>query len=229
MNTTSKSSFNRYKKYSTDLRAYYRLPAVQTSLSLVLSIFVTAFFVLVAIRPTLVTIAKLKVSIEETNKTLESLKKKSQNLQTIANKWEEILPLQKFLDNSIPVDGPRYQPLAVAMEVLAKESDVTILSLTVGDALTFSKVADPYTGTKRTVVSMPFTARITGGFLNANDFFTKISNMDRVISIDSIGFSKIAKTSQSEGGVSFTLTGYASYMADESIIKKVIEDGKDKK
>lgn len=229
MNPGAQESYSRYKKYATDLRRYYRMPTVQVSLSLVLSLFITAFFVLLAIRPTLVTIAKLNKTIEESEKTLKQMETKAAALEKIAVTWEEIKPVTKFIDNSIPVSGPGYQSLTKAMEILAIESGVTISSETVGEALTYSKIVDPYSGNKRTVVKMPFTIKVAGDYPSTSKFLAAITSMDRMISIDSIGFAKDAKLGKDSPGVTFTLTGNVSYLADEKQVAKIISKEKGKK
>ena len=229
MNPGRQESYSRYKKYATDLRRYYRMPTVQVSLSLVLSLFITAFFVLLAIRPTLVTIAKLNKTIEESEKTLKQMETKADALEKIAVTWEEIKPITKFIDNSIPVSGPGYQSLTKAMELLAIESGVTISSETVGEALTYSKIVDPYSGNKRTVVKMPFTIKVAGDYPSTSKFLAAITSMDRMISIDSIGFAKDAKLGKDSPGVTFTLAGNVSYLADPAQVAKIISKEKGKK
>ncbi len=229
MSPDNKESYSRYKKYTTDLRRYYRLPAVQTSLSVVLSLFVVAFFILVAIRPTLITIAKLNKTIEESQKTLDQLTKKAAALNQITKIWEEISPLEKYIESSIPSDGPHYQSLTRAMELLAGENGVKLTTLMVGDALTYSKLIDPYTGIKRTVVEMPFSLRVSGGYPEISRFLTGLTQIDRLIAIESIAFSKDAKTGENELSISISLTGTVSYLADETLLNNILGEKKGSK
>ncbi|KKU45346.1 MAG: hypothetical protein UX62_C0037G0005 [Microgenomates group bacterium GW2011_GWA2_46_7] len=66
MNTTS-------QHYARDLRRYYRMPATQMSLTVVLSLFIMAVFIVLALRPTIVAIVKLQKTIVEARKTVEQL------------------------------------------------------------------------------------------------------------------------------------------------------------
>lgn len=225
--TTQQESYNRYKKYSTDLRRYYRLPAVQASLSVVLSLFISAFFILLAIRPTLITITTLNSKIEESEKTLDQLEVKANALTSVAKTWSTVEPLLPFIDNAIPTDGPRYQSLTKSMEILASETGVILGSENIGDALVYSKVADPYTGTKRSVITTPFTIRVSGSYPSIREFFTKLTTMDRLVIIEGITFTKDAKAAQEQPGVTFTVSGSVTYLADESKLVKILESAKD--
>lgn len=226
--TSNQESYARYKKYSTDLRRYYRMPAVQASLSVVLSLFISAFFIFLAIRPTLVTITNLNNKIAESDKTLSQLEAKAAILANISKTWDTFEPVIPFVDNTIPADGPRYQALTKSMELLASESSVTLSSENIGDALVYSKIDNPYGGNKRTVVSIPFTIRVSGPYPNIREFFTKLTAMDRLVTIESITFTKDTKIARDEKqGVTFTITGDVTYLADESKIVNILESSKD--
>ena len=68
------------QRYAQNLNRYYRMSAVRVSLTLVLSLFVMAIFIVFALRPTIVTIVTLK-TIAESEKTLQQLSVKMTNLQ----------------------------------------------------------------------------------------------------------------------------------------------------
>lgn len=227
MSTSPQQSYNRYKKYSTDLRHYFRLPAVQTSLTVVLSLFITAFFILVALRPTFVTITKLNKNIEESEKVLKQLQTKAMSLQKVAQLWEQALPLTKYLESSIPSKGPEYKLLVQTMEQLAVETGVVLVSETVGESLTFSKIADPYSGNNRSVIGMPFIIRVSGSYAQIAEFLEQLTTIDRLISIESMSLAKDAELEGGRIGVSLSLSGKTHYLADEgqlaTILGKVVE------
>lgn len=222
MSSTPLSETLRYKRVAGELRRYYAKPSVQTSLTVVLSIFIVAFFITAAIRPTLRTIAELNATIDESREALVKLENKSRALQQIGVTWERISPMVKFVDNSIPLDGPRYKELSKSVEVLAFESGVTLRSKRIGGALTYSNIVDPYTGKNRTVMNMPYTLSVTGGFLQVNKFLDELSAMDRLVSIDSISMTKDTKVSEEENTVNLNVTGNVHYGANEAIIKSLV-------
>lgn len=218
MSSESRNYLTRYKKYSTDLRRYYQMPAVQTSLSVVLSIFIVAFFIIFALRPTLVTITGLNKTIAQSEDTLKKLTTKSAALQSISVSWEKIQPMEKYLNNSIPVDGVRYRQLATTLEIIAYESGVTLSSQSTGGALTFSTIIDPYIGPDRNVVSTPFSLTVIGSYPAVNTFVTKLLAIDRLISIESLSYVQDTKKSDSEAHISTTITGNVHYAANPQMI-----------
>ena len=65
------------RQYSFDLKHYYRLPATQVSLTIVMSLVIVAIFAVFALRPTLITIVTLRKTILESRKTLQQLQNKN--------------------------------------------------------------------------------------------------------------------------------------------------------
>ena len=224
MSNATKMAYNRYKKYSLNLRNYYKLPAVHTSLTLVLSLFICAFFILVALRPTFIAIAKLNTTIADSKKTLAQLNAKAGALQQAERVWEEIKQFEPQIERAIPSKGPAYPALVLSAEVLATSSNVQIASETIGPALTFSSIADPYTGKKRSVITIPYSVRVTGEYQNIMEFMRQLTNLDRMIQIDSLS---IARDAEAEG-VAQTLTLSVSaktyIAADEQMITKILEE-----
>lgn len=218
------------QKYSQDLRKYYRLPAVQVSLTLVLSLFVMAIFIVFALRPTLLSIVTLNKTIEESKKTLKILDTKVTNLQKASKELESIQPFLQKINANIPNNSARYSPLTKAVESLAVSTEVTIETESLGSTLLFSRVLSPFTPSKsQKVVTLPFTVRVTGNYPNVSVFLTKILMMERVIEIESITITKEAGAKKEIAPVSLSITGSAYYLADEAQLQKAIIEEKGKK
>jgi len=226
MSSTTQSNSLRYKNYATQLRKYYRMPAVQTSLSVVLSIFIVAFFILVALRPTIVTITELNRTIDESETTLKKLETKAKALQQISNTWEKILPLQQFLENTIPSDGPRYKEFVKSLEIIAYETGVTLSTETLGPALTYSSIIDPYSGMMRDVIEMPVSIRVAGGFLQVKNFFDRLAASDRLVSVESLSFSREVIGSGEGPSISFSISGNIQYLANKKLLTPLIGEEK---
>jgi Tfp pilus assembly protein PilO len=223
MPSETQTTFNRYKKYSTDLRRYYRMPAIHTSLTVVLSLFITAFFILIALRPTFVTITTLRKTIVDSETTLAKLQTKASALQRISNQRDKYEPYEKYVNSSIPTDGPRYQNVAAAMEILAAESHVTLRTLNQGEALTFSKISDPYSGKHRVVSDMDFSLRVSGTYTNLSDFFQKLLSLDRLITIDSLSFARDSQSANdSTANISINISGNIHYLANDSLLNGIL-------
>ena len=77
MNTTG-------QHYARDLRRYYHMPVTQISLTVVLSLFIMAVFIVLALRPTIIAIVKLQKTIGEARITGQQLESKISDLEKVA-------------------------------------------------------------------------------------------------------------------------------------------------
>lgn len=221
MTQTTKMASARARKYSFDLSRYYRTPATQVSLSLVLSIFLVTFFVLVALRPTFVTITKLKTKIETSEKTLTQLTNKAQALEQAASVWEQIQPAITYLDSGIPQNGPMYQALTKSLEVIGNEAGVEITSLLLGPGLLYSETIDAYSGSAQEVVEMEMTTRVVGSFTQSLEFLKKLLQMNRLVGLEAVTIMKESSvTSDSQVGMS--ITGTVQYLANPTLLNKAV-------
>lgn len=211
--------------YTRDLRKYYRLPSVQVSLTLVLSLFVIAIFISFALRPTIVSIVTLQKTITESKKIQLQLDKKVKNLQLAATQLETVKQFLPNIDTSIPNQGAMYAPLTVAVENLASQNGTTLDSETFGSTLLFSRIISPFTPNKnQSVIVLPFSIRVTGSYQNIFTFLTKLLSMERIVMVDSIGITKEAATKESELKVALNVSGSAYYLADKDQLEKSISD-----
>lgn len=211
----------RTKRYSLNLAKYYRNTSTQVSLTVVLSLLLMAFFVMVALRPTFVTIGRLNTQIEETEQTLSNLQKKSRSLQQAAQVWERVQEGLPFVEASIPSDSVLYQAIVKTLETIAAESGVEIANSALGEALIHSQVTDVFAGDKRSVVEMEAGIRIKGDFLASLRFLRALLQMDRLVSVESV---TVTKELEEAGGVQIgmTVTGKVHYVADKARLNKIL-------
>lgn len=215
------------QKYSQDLRRYYRLPAVKVSLTLVLSFFVIAIFITLALRPTIISITTLKKTIVESQETLQKLDSKVANLQRAATQFELVKSFLPILDINIPNNGAMYSPLTAAVENLSTQTGVQLESESIGSTLLFSRILSPFTPSKsQSVVALPFSARIVGNYPNVASFLTKLLSMERIVMIESVTITKEAGAKSSSATVALSISGSAYYLADEAqLLKSMPEKG----
>jgi len=211
-------------RYSADLRRYYRMPVVQTSLTLVLSLFVASFFLSFALRPTIISITSLKKNISESQKTLKILETKVINLQKASKELDQIKPFLPILNKEIPNDGAQYSPLVLAVEGLATRAKVSLESESLGPTLLFSRLLSPFVPTKsQNIVLLPFSVRVIGSYPNAYEFLSNLVTLERIIMVDTVTISKEASSKNDDGLVALNITGNAYYLADEALLKKATE------
>ncbi|MFZ2199604.1 MAG: type 4a pilus biogenesis protein PilO [Microgenomates group bacterium] len=221
-------------RYTQDLKRYYRIPAVQSSLTVVLSFFVIAVFISFALRPTLVSIATLKTNIAESGKIAKILEAKVTNLQTAATQLEAIKPMLPTIDRSIPNNGVKYGDFINSIEAIAAQTGTKLDAESLGASLLFSRLVSPYNPDKdQSVLSLQFNVNTVGTYSQINEFLTLLLSMERIIAVESVNISpQSAKSGTTPNGsvpLKLEVTGQTFYLADQAQITKILEEKKGKK
>lgn len=209
----------RGRHYAVDLKRYYRIPAVQVSLTAVLSLVVAAFFIVVAIRPTLVTVATLKKNIEASQKTLKQLETKEKAVQQAAALWEQLQADSNQVDQAVPVTGARYDDFSKSLERVAARAGVVLSSVTLGESIIYSEIIKPYEGRGRSVVLLPLTIRVNGTYQGVRTFFTMLTETPRLVNIETLSIGR--ENAGGESSVALSLTGSIGYLADQKVLEQI--------
>lgn len=218
-------------KYSRDLRRYYQIPAVQSSLTVVLSIFVVAIFISLALRPTLISIANLKNTISDANKTSQTLKVKVKNLQTASSQLESLKPILPMLNANIPNKGVMYSDFINTVEAIAIQTGSTLDTETMGASLLFSKIASPFELNRdHEVVNLSFTISVTGAYPQLEQFLNTFLSIERLAMVDSLNVAPAVSSKNSnksgESVLKMDIQGSVFYMADKEQLAKILEEKK---
>lgn len=213
------------RRYSFDLKHYYRLPATQVSLTLVMSLIIVAIFAVFALRPTLVTIVTLRKTILESRKTLQQLQSKTTNVQRAAELLETIKPSLPRINSGITHEGADYRSITAQIEIITRQAGVQLQSESLGAALLYSRVIAPYNPSKsQGVVALPITLRVSGSYTKIVDFLRALTGMERVMGIDSLVVTKEAGNREGGVTVSLNVSGYVYYLADEGLITPILKE-----
>ncbi|MBP9670417.1 type 4a pilus biogenesis protein PilO [Candidatus Woesebacteria bacterium] len=211
------------RRYSQDLRRYYRMPAVQVSLTLVLSVFLMSVFVVFALRPTILSIVNLKKTISESKKVLQQLETKVNFLQKASNQLETLRPVIPNINNSIPNNGAMYSPITLAIDELAYQVGVIVESESLGPTLLYSRILSPFTPNKnQKVVELSFSLRVSGGYSEVTDFLNMMMKMERIVLVDNVTIAKQAGAKNSTASVTMNVSGLAFYLADAIQLDKAL-------
>lgn len=217
-----KLDYARFKKYYLNVKKYSDRLVVKESLTVALSVFLIAFFLVFALRPTLVKIAELRNKIEESEQTLENLERKSNSLARVSSLWEQASPYLNSLDASLPLQ-PYLERWVKEIEVLARRNEVNYNSANFDATLIRSDFVQPYK-VDRSIsgVGVPYSIKVSGEYNDLRQFLEEITAIDRVMSVESLGF--VQDENQEEGSLSLTLQGEVYYFADEDLIKEVLKE-----
>lgn len=213
------------RRLRLDLMRYYRLPSVQVSIGVVLALFITAFFIMFAIRPTFATIVKLQKTIEESRETLKVLETKVTSLAKASTLLEKIKPQLPLLDSSIPADGMNYDEISYALEALAQNTETTLESFTLGESILASRLVNVYEPSKKSeVIPSPITIRINGTYPQVVAYLSRLASTIRLTSIESVAIIRDGTGSKKTGtgGLTMTIGGSVYYMGDTAAINKVL-------
>jgi Tfp pilus assembly protein PilO len=199
------------------------MPAVQVSLTLVLSVFLMSVFVVFALRPTILSIVNLKKTISESKKVLQQLETKVNFLQKASNQLETLRPVIPNINNSIPNNGAMYSPITLAIDELAYQVGVIVESESLGPTLLYSRILSPFTPNKnQKVVELSFSLRVSGGYSEVTDFLNMMMKMERIVLVDNVTIAKQAGAKNSTASVTMNVSGLAFYLADATQLDKAL-------
>jgi Tfp pilus assembly protein PilO len=174
-------------------RLYEKDPVIQASLQLILSVFTVAFFLFLAIRPTLSTITTLLKKIDDQTAAKQKLATKIGQLaeaQEFLSTQGEVLT---NLSNLAVPKEPELDRLAQEIELMANLNGVYITSLTfqatplVGNK---SSLADTKQKAVGGVQFVLFNLSVGGEQTNLVSFIKAIEKLDRGIALTNIAFAK---------------------------------------
>lgn len=214
--------------YSRNLQKYYRLPSIQVSLTLVLSLFIVAFFIIFALGPTIVAVVSLQKNITDSRTTLQQLEAKVLVLRKISTEFEVLKPSLPTLNLDIPNTGSSYSPLVLVVESLARQTGVSVQTESIGSTLLYSRILSPFTPNRvQSIVTLPLTLQVAGPYPQVSSFLSKLLSMERIVTLDSVTITRNTSTKNGDTLVSLQMSGNAYYLADDTQLKKAMPVAKD--
>lgn len=197
-----KQEYHRYRQYYLRLQDLSTKPIAQASFTLIASLLTAAFLGIFAIRPALITIAKLTKEIQDREKINKQLESKVKTLTKVQSAYEEILPKIPLIDAALP-KKPEFENLERKIEYLAWQNGVII---TAGSFSSFPVIGDKPEETTKTkkpaeeiseaenlAEQINISLSIAGSYDSIKNFITNLEQLDRVIKIKAIVFSKKTK------------------------------------
>lgn len=217
------ADYGRYKKYYADLKRWSSNPPIKTTLAAALSLFLVAFFVIFAIKPTAEKIAELNTKIDSDEEILAKLETKSAALIRVSSLWRQIAPLMEFVHTSIPI-SPEYKIFLKELEALAIRSDLVYVSGNINPSLVYYQGESPY---KPTVyledIELSFSVRVEGDYGKVIAYLEDVIQMDRVIDIANINMtSELSREGAPTNEIALNLDGLVYYFADFELLTSKI-------
>lgn len=176
----------RMTQLSSTLSSFYSRPVAKISIELFLSFGLVIILVIVAIQPTLTTIAKLNTEIAEKKELTSVLASKISAVTTAVDLYSQYRSKISLLDESLPPTANLITTLKI-VEKLAGESNVVI------SAMSVSQVPDETTtlptDTVTTLTSLPVAVTVMGQYQDMRRFVEALHASRRTIQVLSASFS----------------------------------------
>lgn len=207
-----KNEFFQYKRYFTNLKQGATSKKMSSFAWISLSIFTVSFFSLMAIKPTLVTIAKLNREIKDKREASQKLQEKINAIvaaQAEHAKYVEFFPL---LDEALP-EKSEFPRLAYFFEEIASRSGVQLKTLG------FERIeSSPQLSSKKPaqVNAFSFTVSAGGQYSSLKEFLNQLESSRRILRIEIASFGEVKKKESSE--LSLQVGGQASFEKTDSRI-----------
>lgn len=128
-----KKNITRYQNYFLYIRTFYnKRPDIKMFLEIFLSLGTIALFSLLALRPTLLTIAGLLTEIKEKKEILSQMDKKIRDLDTAQNVYQNNSNNISLLSIAVP-SQPQPEKITRQVEGLAKKYNLGLTGMSVGE------------------------------------------------------------------------------------------------
>lgn len=199
-------AFNFYDQYQHSRRYFVNLGKITQKKQfksfawISLTLLTITFFALAAIRPTLVTIAKLNREIKDKRKASQQLQNKINSLIAAQKTYAQNVEYLPLLDAALPTTN-QFPQLAYFFEEQASLTGTEIKNIT------FEKISvTPDNSTKAkakgTGNGFLFTIVASGNYAGLSEFLKNLEASRRIITIDNVSFG----TSQKIEDISLTLS-----------------------
>jgi|SRR3989344_3968185 len=158
--------------------------------TIILTLFALSFFGTFAIKPTLTTITQLQKELADSKFVEKSLREKINNLRLLNQQYEQITSDLPVVLQAIPL-RPAPATLTGKIQALSKEQNITVLSVRTQKADLTTISEKPFNAS-----SYLLAITIVGTRADIARFLSALTQMDRILAIDTISLRTDVATSQ---------------------------------
>lgn len=194
----------RYSRYFTYIKPITKSLIIRTYGSTIFTLIIIVVFIFFAIKPTIETILVLQKKLEDSNKVLAQLNKKSDDLTRAKENYDNLdSTIKNKIEQAIP-DKANFTSFVQTVENLTKTHDSSISALQIQPISLIPKSAQQVGAVGR----VDFTLNVEGLYPNLVSILQDLRSSSRVLSIDTITLNKL-----SEGaGLIMSINGKAYYL-----------------
>lgn len=171
---------NARQQISRRLKIIYSKPLTKETLNLILSLLLSLFFILFALRPTILIIVKLWKEIEIKQEIVKKMDGKITNLNQAQISLEKTKNLTPIVNKVLPPNAsfPRFER---EFTYLAFENNLEITSLNFDQFYLIGKTIDVDPSKQ---INISFNSELTGSFENIKKFLAELENLDRIVILE---------------------------------------------
>jgi len=194
-----KDEFSKYLELMPD----FKQEKTQKFTTVVLTLIASIILGVLAINPTLSTIANLQKQLNDDKFVEQKLQEKINNLSILQQKYAAVQPDFDYINKAIP-QTPEITALVGQIQTVAKDANLSIISLQ-----TFQIDVPPAIISGKKYDSFEFTVSAGGKYQDMISFIQELSNIQRIIVINNAAFSK--STSENINSLILTIKGTVYY------------------
>lgn len=190
---------SQYQKYMLNIVALYQRRAdLKAYTEILLSIAAVIFFIIFAIKPTVVTIANLIVKINSEQQTSDQMTTKINNLITAQGIFNQQTSNINFLKQAVP-NGPDVATYIRQIEGVIKRDGLSPITIGSGDVNIITPTA---TASAQKLIA---TVSVSGSYDQLTTFINDIETLRRPAIIGKLDFS-LTQISQGQQGLTLTIS-----------------------
>ena len=194
---------HRYNRYFVDLGKIYQTKKGRIYTGIVFSLITIIFFIVFAIRPTLVTIAQLVKQTKDQKLVVTELEKKINNLAEAQKNYLAVSDDLNLVEEALPGKA-NLSLLTRQIETLARQAGVNIVNLR------FSNISLLQTNApKGERIEVLFSFNGLGDYQNLKNFLNSLTSLKRIILIEAFSFQS---GKESSNILSLNINGKAWFM-----------------
>lgn len=190
------------KELTTTLNKFYQQPVAKVSLELFLSVVTVIFFIIFAIRPTLVTMSDLVKEIEDKRELDQEMTQKIAALSTVQITYSSLQDRLSVLDEAIPLTPDFINSIKI-IEKVASDRNLVITNISTPEVPKEIEGDVKFMELERT--AFPLTLSLEGNYSDIRAFVEDLLSTRRTFITDTVTFATSDERGQKKLRTSITL------------------------
>lgn len=196
MSSPWKNNYARYRNlFINTISQYQKKKDIKVYTELILSLTTIVVFSVFALRPTLLTIAKLIKEVESKEETLNTLSNKLNNLNVARSTYEKEQDNIKLLDISVP-KHPNVDSHIRQVEGLVENKPIQVNSFSVGGVTILNSddnLQNKQPSESKKINTMTFSLNVTSNYETITNLILSLENLRRPVTIESFSIERNQK------------------------------------